>query len=62
MYAGEGVVQLMEGAGEVEVKHSRDREEIGRNEWWGKGVTLSIWLRADVMERLIADRGLRAFA
>lgn len=34
-------------------------EERGR-EWWAKGVTHSIWLRADIMGRLGRDLGLTA--
>jgi hypothetical protein len=31
-------------------------------EWWAKGVSLDVLVRSDVMERLVGDKGLRAFA
>lgn len=34
----------------------------GGEEWWAKGVSLDVWLRSDVMGRLVEDEGLRASA
>ena len=46
----------------VQVCEGNRKAEGEAKEWWMKGVNLSIWLRSDIMERLIKDRGLRAFA
>ena len=33
-----------------------------KKEWWSKGVNLNVYLRSDVMERLMEDKALRMFA
>ena len=33
-----------------------------KKEWWRKGANLNVYLRSDVMGRLMADEGLRSFA
>ncbi len=33
-----------------------------RKEWWSKGVNFNVYLRSDVMRRLMEDEGLRVFA
>ena len=52
----------MEGAGKVEMESGAGKDGKVEKEWWAKGVTLSVWLRADVMARLRLDQGLTAFA
>lgn len=58
----ESMVQLKEGIGEVQPENGDKTGEKWSREWWRNGVTLSIWLREDIMERLIRDEHLRAFA
>ena len=44
---------------------NNDAKEGGREtkkEWWSKGVNLNVYLRSDVMGRLMEDEGLRSFA
>jgi len=52
----------MEGAGKMEIESGAGKDGEREREWWANGVTLSIWLRADVMERLRGDQALIAFA
>lgn len=49
---GEGGV----GGGNVEEGYDTKKE------WWSKGVNLTVYLRSDVMKRLMEDEGLRVFA
>ena len=44
---------------------NNDGKDGGREtkkEWWSKGVNLNVYLRSDVMRRLMEDEGLRLFA
>jgi len=52
----DGCVLAREGKGDVEVGGKMGKE------WWSNGVSLDVWVRSDVMERLVGDKGLRAFA
>lgn len=52
----------MEGVGKVDNESDTSEDVQSGEVWWAKGVTLSLWLRADVMARLRSDRGLTAFA
>lgn len=51
----DGVLQIMAGGARTERTEEADH-------WWTKGLTTSVWLRTDVMERLIKDERLRSFA
>ena len=52
----DGVVVVGEGGGgESGVKGEHGREQ----EWWSKGVNLNVYLRRDVMEKLMEDEALR---
>ena len=56
----DGVVLVGEGGiGGGDVKEGGGYET--RNEWWAKGVCLNVYLRSDVMRRLMGDEGFRAF-
>ena len=52
----DGVLQVMEGSGGMEQK--TEKTDL----WWTNGITASVWLKTDVMERLIVDENLRTFA
>ena len=39
-----------------------EREYHTKKEWWSKGVKLNVYLRSDVMTRLMEDEGFRVFA
>ena len=55
----DGVVIVGEGGvGRVDVKERCDMKK----EWWSEGVNLNVYLRSDVMKRLMEDEGLRVFA
>ncbi|CAF9927671.1 hypothetical protein IMSHALPRED_007270 [Imshaugia aleurites] len=55
----DGVVIVGEGGvGGGDVKGGWDT----RKEWWSKGVNLDVYLRSDVMRRLMEDEGVREFA
>ena len=59
----DGVVIVDEGlsrGGDDDDDGEEGRET--RKEWWSKGVNLHVYLRSDVMRRLLEDEGLRAFA
>ena len=59
----DGLLQIMEGTGELEHKEQGLAAASSANEgWWTKGVTTSIFLRNDVMAKLVADKALRKFA
>ena len=60
----EGTVQVMEGLSPRDVGEGQENgeREVGKaGEWWRNGVTLSVWLKEDVMGRLVEDGGLRVF-
>ena len=55
----DGVVIVSEGGvGRDDVKEEYGTEE----EWWSRGVNLTVYLRSDVMRRLMEDEELRVFA
>lgn len=60
----DGVVIVSEGGGgggddhDIDAKGGLDTKK----DWWSKGVNLSVYLRSDVMRRLVEDEGLRTFA
>ena len=57
----DGVVVVGEGGiGRGDAKEGGGYEI--QNEWWAGGVCLNVYLRSDVMRRLMEDEGLRAFA
>ena len=60
----DGVVIVSEGGSGGD--NGNDNDARGgcdtKKEWWSKGVNLSIYLRSNVMRRLMEDEGLRAFA
>lgn len=61
----DGVVIVSEGgSGGGDEDHDNDAKGgcDTKQEWWSKGVNLSVFLRSDVMRRLMEDEGLRAFA
>ena len=62
----DGVVVVGEGGvGRDDDDLYNDGKDGGRErkkEWWSKGVNLKIYLRSDVMRRLMEDEGLRVFA
>ena len=39
-----------------------ERDHHAKKEWWSKGVNLNVYLRSDVMRRLMEDEGFRVFA
>ena len=60
----DGVVIVSEGGG----RGDDDDDDVAKEgyetkrEWWSKGVILNVYLRSDVMRKLMEDEGLRAFA
>ena len=62
----DGVVIVCEGGRRGDCDHGDDDDVNGgsesKREWWSKGVNLHVYLRSDVMRRLMEDEGLRAFA
>lgn len=55
----DGVVIVGEGGvGSDDAKEGYDTKK----EWWSKGVTLNVYLRCDVMRRLMEDEEFRVFA
>lgn len=64
MLSSDGLFFVVEGRaggelGKREGKENRGNE--GKGEWWTNGVIVSVWLRRDVMGRLMLVRELRAF-
>lgn len=60
----EGTVQVMEGLSSRDVREGErnGEREVGKvGEWWRNGLTLRVWLKEDVMGRLVEDGGLRVF-
>lgn len=55
----DGVVIVGEGGGRGS---GEEGEGDAKREWWGKGVKLNVYLRSDVMRRLVEDEGFRMFA
>ncbi|MCJ1459755.1 hypothetical protein MMC28_010134 [Mycoblastus sanguinarius] len=62
----DGCVVLREGGSEETGKSEEEASGVsgnrGKNEWWVRGVNVSVWLREDVMGRLVENGSLRAFA
>ena len=63
----DGVVVVGEGrvGRDDDDELDKDATEGGhgtKKEWWSKGVNLNVYLRSDVMGRLMEDEGLRLFA
>ena len=58
----DGVVIVDEGLSRGDVDDDGEEGREIRKEWWSKGVNLHVYLRSDVMRRLMEDEGLRAFA
>ena len=56
----DGVVIVGEGG--IGGGNAKERGCETQNEWWANGVCLNVYLRSDVMRRLMEDEGLRAFA
>ena len=59
VYVGEG------GVGRDDEDLDNDGTDGGqewKKEWWRKGANLNVYLRSDVMGRLMEDEGLRSFA
>ena len=57
----ESVMPFCDGV--ILVKEGMERlDEDTTKAWWGKGVNVDVWLRSDVMDRLVVDKSLRAFA
>ena len=53
----DSVMQVMEG-----LSGRDDSKEKGQAaEWWNNEVTLSVWLKEDVMEKLTEDGEFRVF-
>lgn len=57
----DGVVVVGEG-GIIGGGDAKERGYEAQKEWWAKGVCLNVYLRSDVMTRLVEDDGLRVFA
>ena len=57
----DGVVIVVEGGAGGDDDASEGGYDA-QNEWWSKGVKLNVYLRSDVMTRLMEDEGLRVFA
>ena len=61
----DGVVVVGEGGVGRHDDLDNDGKDGGREtkkEWWRKGANLNVYLRSDVMGRLMEDEGLRSFA
>ena len=43
-------------------QHKTPKLALNKKEWWRKGGNLNVYLRSDVMGRLMEDEGLRLFA
>ena len=58
----DGVVIVGEGGTRVDEDDDVKEGTDIKKDWWSKGVNLTVYLRSDVMRRLVADEGLRVFS
>ena len=58
----DGVVIVDEGGSGRDDDDGGEEGQETKKQWWSKGVNLHVYLRSDIMRRLMEDEGLRAFA
>ena len=58
----DGVVIVGEGGSRGNIDDDVKKVTDIKKEWWSKGVCLNVYLRSDVMRRLMDDKELRVFA